>query len=276
MRRFPQITGNIGGILDGQQHLLASSGGDAASVGHLLAVQSACATPLALPRKIETDPTHLGFDFLTVQPVAGVPLLAHYDGGTTLWDPQTKRTFAHSARPRTPLVTTPAPSGARQTLDRDLQLSALHEAGHCVIYFTFGYRIQYARLTSSGGGWTGMNCDEYELNTFARITAILAGEIAEELLAGHIEVRDTPDRALAMKIAARINKDEASFIVDAARQQARRLVRHHADAIRMLAQILRARGELEGSTIVTMLLHHQQRRRRAAWQMTRYVIYVTC
>src|SRR5262245_9291144 len=46
MRRSPRFIVKHWSYLDGQQYLLAGSGGDAASAGHLLAVQSASATPI--------------------------------------------------------------------------------------------------------------------------------------------------------------------------------------------------------------------------------------
>jgi len=149
------------------------------------------------------------------------------------------------------------------TLEEDM-FSSIHEASHCDVYFAYGYKIRYARLTAEGGGWMGVRCfNEKELNAFSRLTAIVAGEIGEEVLCGHIETRETVDRKHAMLIAKNINADMAVHVVDAARQQARRLVRANADAIRMLAAALVERGELDGKEIATMLLQHQRRWRRA-------------
>jgi hypothetical protein len=150
------------------------------------------------------------------------------------------------------------------TLEEDM-FSSIHEACHCVVYFAYGYKIRYARLTARGGGMMGVHChDEKELNAFERIVAIVAGQIGEEELLHHVETRRTRDQIRAMEIATQINADMAVHVVDAARQQARRLVRANADAIRMLAAALAERGELDGKTIAALLLLHQQQWRRAA------------
>jgi hypothetical protein len=151
------------------------------------------------------------------------------------------------------------------TLEEDLQLSSIHEASHCVIYWAYGYKIRYARLTAEGGGWMSVRCfSEKELNAFARLAAIVAGEIGEEELLGHAERRETVDRKHAMEIAAKIDPEMPYAVLDCARRQAHRLVRANADAIRMLAAVLIERGELDGTSIATLLLNHQGRWRRAA------------
>jgi hypothetical protein len=150
-------------------------------------------------------------------------------------------------------------------LEQDLMLSSIHEASHCAIYFAYGYKIRYARLTVEGGGWMGVRCySEKELNGFARLTAIVAGEIGEEELLGHTERRETKDRKKALQIAKKINREMAVHVVDTARQQARRLVRANADAIRMLAAALLDRGELSGREITELLLQHQRGWRKDA------------
>jgi ATP-dependent Zn protease len=147
---------------------------------------------------------------------------------------------------------------------REYDLSAIHESAHAVAFWAYGIEIRKMWLTDAGGGWTRVTCEEHERNSFERIVALLAGEVGEEELLGHVETRDHSDRKKAMQIARTINREMAVHVVDAARQQARRLVRANADAIRMLAAVLLDRGELDGKTIATLLLNHQLRWRRAA------------
>jgi ATP-dependent Zn protease len=151
------------------------------------------------------------------------------------------------------------------TYNRDLELSLVHESAHAVIYWIHGYVLRKIWINrATAGGWTGISCDEQELNSFDRLVSILAGEIAEEELLGHVETRETRDRKRAMEIARRINAEMPAAVVDCAHRQARRLVQANADAIRMLAAALLDRGSLSGKDIAALLLQHQQQWRRAA------------
>jgi hypothetical protein len=62
------------------------------------------------------------------------------------------------------------------TSERDL--SAIHESAHVVAYWAYCIELRKIWLTDAGGGWTRVTCEEHERNSFERIVALLAGEVA--------------------------------------------------------------------------------------------------
>jgi hypothetical protein len=135
-------------------------------------------------------------------------------------------------------------------LQRDLRLSAVHESCHAVVFLQLGIKVRRIWLTNSGGGYTGIRCDEEQLASFERLTAIVAAEVGEEILCHHRETRTTRDRLKAKEIARKIDPRAPEAVVEEAVATAHGIVARNRSQIMRVAEKLLETGELSGAEIV--------------------------
>lgn len=136
---------------------------------------------------------------------------------------------------------------------------AYHEAGHAVVGYAIGFRIERVSIVPnerSLGHCLYQDWDEEEAarNPNTALMLALAGAVTEEIAMGAPSRAADERRARILALSQGDSEEQAAERVAEARQHLVRIIEPHWPVVKALAAALRKQRELDGPTAVAVMV----------------------